>query len=127
MAATQIDYLFWQITSRFHKTPEHSNMKSDLRGDELSTIECRNFLVEVSKLQPHRIVFYGGDIFLRKDLLELIKFAKSLDMLSILIVNGFFIDEKTVVRIADAGVDAVVIPIEGPEAFHNNLCNLFKT
>lgn len=61
------------------------------------------------------ISFTGGEPCLRKDLTEIVRFAKSLDMWTNLITNGTLIDSALAKDLKDAGLDSGQVSLEAAD------------
>ncbi len=62
------------------------------------------------------VSFTGGEATLRKDLHEMIRYARSIGMRVNLITNGMASTEKVVAKLVDAGLHSVQVSIEGTTA-----------
>jgi MoaA/NifB/PqqE/SkfB family radical SAM enzyme len=81
---------------------------------ELDTQEAKNAIDAFRRLGAVSWGFTGGEPFVRKDLLELSRYAKSRDLVSTIVTNGWFHDRAAEFSTAD--VDLVMISLEGGEA-----------
>jgi len=71
------------------------------------------------------ISFTGGEPVLRKDLPELISYAKSLDMRVNLISNGTLVNKEKAIELVAAGLDSAQISLEGcDEEMHDTLVGM---
>ena len=59
-----------------------------------------------------QINFGGGEPFLKKDLLELVRFCKSKNFNTNIATNGYLIDEEMAKRISDSGLDSLIISLD---------------
>lgn len=83
------------------------------REKELNTKELQRLIEKIKKeAKVPSISFSGGEPTIRKDLPQLIKFAKKLGMRANLISNGTLMTEKLVGKIKAAGLDTAQISIE---------------
>src|SRR6266478_6714485 len=64
------------------------------RNLELSTEEYRDLLTELADMGVIWLLFTGGEIFARKDFLEIYTFAKQKGFLITLFTNGILVNEK---------------------------------
>jgi len=62
--------------------------------------------------EDFQINFGGGEPFLKERLLELIKFCKSKKFKTNIATNGYLIDEDMARRIADSGLDSLIISLD---------------
>ena len=84
---------------------------------ELTTKELKNIISKIfNQAKVPSISFTGGEPTLRKDLPELISYAKKLGMRVNLISNGTLIDKNKAEELVAAGLDSVQISIEGIDA-----------
>ncbi|KHD37106.1 Fe-S oxidoreductase [Clostridium acetobutylicum] len=81
--------------------------------DELSTEEAYSLIADLSDFKVPVIIFSGGEPLIRKDIFELIEFAKKNNIRSTLSTNGTLIDKETAKKIKKAGVSYVGISIDG--------------
>lgn len=85
--------------------------KGKMQWEEPTIKELKEILASDCKSFPS-IVFTGGEPSLRKDIFELIKYAKSLGYSVRLFTNGrLFSNPRFSEKIAKAGLDAVLIPV----------------
>jgi len=90
--------------------------KSKAHWPEPTTKEVKEILMRDCKLFPC-VDFSGGEPTLRKDICELIEYAKKLGYYVRLFTNGrLFSNSEFTKRVAMAGLDAVLIPLHGHTA-----------
>ena len=80
---------------------------------ELDTAAMKQILRDFARLGTPGIGFTGGEPLLRKDIFELLAYAKALGMITHLNTNGYFLDDKAVDNILKAGVDSLNISLDG--------------
>lgn len=83
---------------------------------ELSTLEMKGLLENFRDLGTNGIGFTGGEPLLRKDIFELLAYAKELRMITHLNTNGFFLNEENAGKIMEAKVDSINISLDGAQA-----------
>src|SRR3990172_1815514 len=74
---------------------------------DLTFQEGKKLLEELRDLRVPAIIFSGGEPLLRRDLFDLLEYAKSLGHRPQLSSNGVMIDLDTAKRLAAAGVEAL--------------------
>jgi MoaA/NifB/PqqE/SkfB family radical SAM enzyme len=89
--------------------------------DELSTAEAKALISDASRLNPHSIVFSGGEPLLREDIFELISYADQYKINTCLTSNGTLINGDVAQRLNSAHIGVVNISVEGPEEAHDRL------
>jgi MoaA/NifB/PqqE/SkfB family radical SAM enzyme len=88
-------------------------------GREMSTADWKKFIRRMAPLSPH-IYFFGGEPFLRKDLLELVHYAHERHVITMVNTNGHFLRERgcDVVR---SGMDYIMVSLDGPQEVNNRI------
>lgn len=87
-------------------------MKSQSRRIEIETPLFRKIIEDTKELGTKTILFLGGEPFLREDLFELIKYAKSFGLNTSLVTNGVLMNEKIIKNCFDAGLDWLTVSID---------------
>lgn len=88
--------------------------------DDLTGEEGRSLLLELADLGIPAIIFSGGEPLLRKDIFDLIAYAKDLGHRPHLSSNGVMIDRDTARRLREVGIDYVGISIDGMPQFNDS-------
>jgi MoaA/NifB/PqqE/SkfB family radical SAM enzyme len=86
---------------------------------QLTTEEWKVFIDGMSSVCPH-VYFFGGEPFLRKDLLELVKHATSKNIIAGVNTNGNFLKGKGA-EIVNSGMDYIIVSLDGPEQINNQI------
>jgi radical SAM protein with 4Fe4S-binding SPASM domain len=89
-------------------TDEH---KKSTPADELNTNEIFNILEQLRDIGCFFLGFTGGEIFLRHDILDIVKHARQLGFAVILLTNGSFIDKETADEIKRLRLNKVEITV----------------
>jgi len=109
--AANNSYLYgatWEITYRcnescvhcFNPGASHSkDEKPNRKTEELTTQEAYDFLLDIKKSGVFRLLITGGEVFLRKDIFEIIEFAKKNRFSITLFTNGVLLDEEKIRRL----------------------------
>lgn len=80
--------------------------------NELTTLEIKKILDNLKKLNYTHITYTGGEIFLRKDLPDILFYSKKLGLQNILLTNGVLIKEEILEQIHNC-IDEIQISIDG--------------
>lgn len=81
---------------------------------ELITEEWKTIIFELKNwLGPYRVQIAGGEIFLRDDIVELVRFANKNDVLIGMVSNGTMIDNEMAKELVNAGLSYFDISIDG--------------
>ena len=82
----------------------------------ITTNEIKRFIYDLKKLVPkgHILNFAGGEPFLRKDILELVKYGTDMGFYTQVATNGWLINSKEKAKaIVESGLGGIVISIDG--------------
>ncbi len=90
---------YWQTTSE----------------ETLSSDRWRAVFREMAELGCKKIHFSGGEVFLRKDFLDLVEDAIACGMKVNMTTNGTLVDREAARRMAKMGVNSVSISLDGPD------------
>ncbi len=95
----------WEITYRcnescihcFNPGASHSDgEKANRKTEELSTAEAKKLLIELKELGVFRLLITGGEVLLRKDIYELLDFAKKNRFSITIFTNGVLLDDQKI-------------------------------
>lgn len=89
--------------------------------EELTTQQWKTVIEDSYYLGAQTVVFSGGEPMLRKDIFELISFAKTKQLKVCITSNGSLIDDNIASKLAENKVDVVNISIDGPRQIHDYL------
>lgn len=92
---------------------------ADRKLKNLPTEKVKKILREAARAGAMYVIFTGGEIFLRRDVFEIIAFAKNLRFDVRLFTNATLLDAKKIRRIAGLGVSAVETSLYGAAAAHD--------
>lgn len=81
----------------------------------LSTIQGKNMIEQLAESGLFSLSFTGGEPLLRKDLVELLGYAKKQGLATTLISNGLLITERRASELVDVNVDTVFISIDAAQ------------
>ena len=90
---------------------------------ELTSAEVKNIVRQIASKFPLAFVaFSGGEALLRKDTLEILRYATTeLHAIVTLLTNGVLLTEETCRELVDMGLPFIRISIDGPEEIHNEI------
>jgi AdoMet-dependent heme synthase len=98
------------LTYRCNEQCVHCYLDHEDYG-EMSTVEIKHLLAEMADAGVFILTLSGGEIFLRKDLFEILEHARSLTFCLKLKTNAVLIREPQATRLRDLGVQSVQISI----------------
>src|SRR6266545_2232504 len=86
------------------------------REDTLDSDRWRDVFAELVTLGCRKVHFSGGEVFLRRDFLDLVESAVGLGLKVNVTTNGTLVDRERAKRLAASGVNSVSISLDGPTA-----------
>lgn len=88
------------------------SMKKQNRNVEIDTWLFKKIIKDTKELGAKTILLIGGEPFLREDLFELIKYARSFDLNTAIVSNGVLLKEKNIEACFDAGLQWITVSVD---------------
>lgn len=115
-------HVVWEITLACNLHCKHCGSRAGAaRPGELTTEECIDIIHQLAKMGTREISLIGGEAFIRRDWLELIRKITDLGMACAMQSGGYFLTEERIVSAKEAGLQGFGISIDGMEALHDEL------
>ncbi len=105
-----------KLTSRCNLRCTMCKYWKTTREDTLGSERWREVFAELPALGCRKIHFSGGEVFLRRDFLDLVEAATRHDLKVNFTTNGTLVTKDAAKRIASLGVNAVSISLDGADA-----------
>lgn len=119
-------WISWEITNECNYNCIHCRMDAkEQKHFELSTKEIKKVIDEFQKLGIYRINYSGGEPFIRKDFIEILRYTSEKNIDIGITTNGFFINEEIANQLLKIkNLKVVQISLDGPnETVHNYIRN----
>lgn len=123
-----LSYLFWECTLRCNLNCQHCG--SDCKQDAaVKDMPLSDFLRAIDQLEglvnPHKtiVVLTGGEVLMRKDLVEIGQSLYDRGFPWGMVTNGMLLTEPRLQLLINSGLRAVTISLDGLEESHNWLRN----
>ncbi len=110
-----MNLISWNVTNKCNLYCKHCYRESspdEETDDELTTEEGKKLLRDMKKASLETIIFSGGEPILRPDIFELIEYACSLGMMSLMGSNGTLITPEVAKKLKSSGLNAIAISID---------------
>lgn len=124
----RLNYLFWECTHACNLRCKHCGSDCGPRlSDELSTEEIKAAFKSIAEDFDARTIMLaitGGEPMLRKDLFEVMAYARSLGFQWGMVTNGTLIDEEAVKQCHEAGMSTVTVSVDGLRETHDGIRRL---
>jgi Fe-coproporphyrin III synthase len=91
----------------------YSASTSDIYDNELSTVEGKTLIDDLVKFKIPSLLFSGGEPLMRPDIFELIGYASSKGLRTVLSTNGTLIDSQKAKQLKDLNISYVGISLDG--------------
>jgi radical SAM protein with 4Fe4S-binding SPASM domain len=112
----------WEITLACDLACQHCGSRAGRRRrDELTTAEGLDLIGQIAELGARDVGLIGGEAYLRKDWLQLVRAIRDHGMDCGLQSGGRNLTSERLAMAADAGVQAVGISIDGLRDLHDEL------
>lgn len=98
------------VTYRCNERCVHCYLDHEDRG-EMTTAEIKNVLEQLAEAGVFFLIFSGGEVFLRRDFLDIVQYARSLLFNIKIKTNGVMIREAEARLLGTLGIDTVQISV----------------
>jgi len=114
-------YVLWDCTRRCNLHCAHCGASKETYRDELTTEQIEKTLDELAAMKVGMFAVTGGEPLLRKDLPDVLTYARDRGLKTGIATNGYFLDRGMADRIREARVHSVQISLDGTEPTHNRI------
>ncbi|MDN7023798.1 radical SAM protein [Methanoculleus sp. FWC-SCC1] len=107
----------WNVTSRCNLRCAHCYLDAGGGGEgtELTSAEAKTLLDQVAGTGSPVVILSGGEPLLREDLCDIAAYGTSRGLRMALGTNGTLIDDRTAVRLAEAGVRKAAVSLDSAD------------
>lgn len=121
----KLKVLFFEVTSRCNARCEHcgSSCGDFVPKDEITADEIKKVLNDVASHYDARQIMLsitGGEPLVRKDLFEIMKYARSLGFHWGITTNGILVNKKMLEKMVYADMQSVSVSIDGMKELHES-------
>jgi len=119
-----LTYLFWECTLGCNLTCRHcgSRCSPDQAGrDDLAGDEVKRIFTEIAEdfdAEQITIAVTGGEPLTRRDVFEVMKVAHDLGFFWGMVTNAVLVNDRTIRKMQDSGMDTVSVSIDGDAEAH---------
>jgi len=110
----------FELTYQCNLKCRHCYIVPNKSDYELNLSEIKRILEELAKIGTMALTFSGGEIFLRKDILDILDFATK-RFYVFLLTNGTLITKKTAQKLKELGILRVEISLYGRKEIHERI------
>jgi len=111
--------IVWNVTSKCNLKCEFC-FGPEQRVDDLNTNQARKMIDQFKMQGAEKIVFTGGEPLTRKDIIDLIQYAKKQGFYTILHTNGLLLTKEKLEMLAKF-LDQINLPIDGCDEDTNRI------
>lgn len=121
MAARPV-YVVWELTLACNQRCGHCGSRAGRkRSGELTLDECRDVVDQLAALGTREITLIGGEAYLRRDWVEVVRAISERGMLCTMQTGGRGLHPRVLDAAIAAGLGAVGVSIDGPDDVHDAL------
>jgi putative heme d1 biosynthesis radical SAM protein NirJ1 len=112
----------WNCTNTCNLKCKHcyADSKNIKFEEELNTEEAKEFIEDLGGFKVPVLLISGGEPLIRKDIFELIEYAKKYSIRSTISTNGTLIDKEMAKKIRASEVSYVGISLDGIDSRHDD-------
>ncbi len=115
-------HVVWEITLACNLKCQHCGSRAGKqRPQELSTEECLDLVRQLARLGTREITLIGGEAYLRRDWVEIIREIRAQGMNCALQTGGLNLTEERIRQAAEAGLQGAGVSIDGLADVHDQL------
>lgn len=112
----------WELTLACDLKCRHCGSRAgERRSEELTTDECLDLVRQMARLGTREVTLIGGEAYLRRDWLQIIREIRAQGMDCTLQSGGLHLTEARVKSAVNAGLQGLGISIDGLSEVHDNL------
>jgi MoaA/NifB/PqqE/SkfB family radical SAM enzyme len=82
----------------------------------LTTQEAKDALEQFRRIGGISVFYCSGELLLRDDAFELIRYTRQLGMIATMTTNGILLDESTIDKLKEAGLTGIVVSLDSANA-----------
>ncbi|PQV44876.1 GDL motif peptide-associated radical SAM/SPASM maturase [Paraburkholderia sp. BL21I4N1] len=118
-------HVVWEITLACDLKCLHCGSRAGRRRpNELNTDECLEVIESLARLGTREVSLIGGEAYLRKDWIQLIKAIRSHDMYCAIQTGGRNLNPARLAQAVDAGLNGVGVSLDGMAPLHDKVRNV---
>ncbi|WP_291326893.1 heme b synthase [Desulfovibrio sp. UCD-KL4C] len=112
----------WEVTRSCNLACKHCRAEAhpEPYPGELSTDEAKALIDTFPETGNPIIIFTGGEPLLRKDVFELVAYAKTKDLRCVMAPNGTLLTAENAVHLKEVGIERCSISIDAASAEHHD-------
>src|SRR6476620_5871797 len=112
----------WEITLACDLKCNHCGSRAGKRrSEELTTEECLDLVRQLARMGTREITLIGGEAYLRRDWLEIIREIRAQGMDCTMQSGGLSLTEERIKAAVDAGLQGLGVSIDGLGEVHDKL------
>src|SRR5689334_13650562 len=112
----------WEITLACNLKCVHCGSRAGkARPSELTTEECLDVVRQLARLRVREVTIIGGEAFLRRDWLDIIRAISGYGMYASMQSGGLALNEERIRAAKEAGLRSCGISIDGSPELHDKL------
>ena len=112
--------MIWDVTSKCNLKCRHcyaaEKYDSTCRPNDLTTDQAKRMLEHVKMLGYNHVLLLGGEPLIRKDILEVISYARSIGLNVMINTNGTFLSPNMCYELLNRGVKEISVSFQGIRA-----------
>lgn len=122
MYKEKLEYVVWELTNGCNMRCKHCGSSCTIpKQDELSLEECLNICDMLSEMKVGFVTLTGGEPLTKKGWFDIAKKLTDNGIMTMIISNGWCLNDEIINKIVDANISAYAISIDGIEETHDDI------
>ena len=115
---TKPRFIAFEVTRRCRYVCRHCRAHAGFHENEseLTTSQCKRILNSIAEFDKCTIILTGGEPMERSDIYSLIRYGKGAGLRMVMATCGYKIDDKSMAKLKEAGVEALSFSLDGATA-----------
>jgi len=115
-------HVVWELTLACDLKCQHCGSRAGRRRpEELSTAECLDLIQQLAGLGARHVTLIGGEAYLRRDWIEIIRAIRAAGMDCTLQTGGLHLSKALITKAVKAGLQGIGVSIDGLADLHDRL------
>ena len=115
-------YVVWELTLACDLACRHCGSRAGkARATELNREEALSVVAQLAEMGTREVAFIGGEAYLAKDWLDIVRAVADAGIRATMTTGARALDATMARAMADAGIVACSVSVDGLEATHDHL------
>jgi len=114
-------YTVFELTHKCNLSCKHCYIPKNKIQKELKTEQVKSILKQLAEAGCLHLVLSGGEVFLRKDIMQICEYSRKLNFDLRIFTNGTLVSRQDAQKFAEIGISGIEISLYGKEKVHDKI------